>query len=346
MKSGQEITLKKRTVSSSFIETMLVVAQQNELDIPRICRDSGFSQILLKDPTSRVDEGVMFSLFEEIIRGSGNLDFGLVMGQQSRPGTYSGLGYAVMNCANLGDALSLIPRYEDVVMELGRTKIEFEGQRVKMIWGGPVGVLCPRALIDSILSSWLFLARWLTGVSARPDEVRFSYERPADTRLHHKLFGPNVHFSCSENAFVFSDGAILKEKILQADEEMNYLMTRRVKGLKEQLNTKNSDVAIVESTLRRLMPLGRVSLADVARDIGIGERTLRRRLSVGGSRFQDLLISLRHKLACEYLEDLGLSVLDIALLLGYTEHSSFTAAFKVWQGEAPMHYRKRVVISR
>jgi AraC-like DNA-binding protein len=61
------------------------------------------------------------------------------------------------------------------------------------------------------------------------------------------------------------------------------------------------------------------------------------------TNFQELLAKLRHALACNYLKDPNLSVLDVALLLGYSEHSSFTAAFKTWQGETPNLYRKRIL---
>jgi len=283
----------------------------------------------------------MLSLFDCAVKDSGHTDFGLLMGQQSRPGTYSALGYAIMNCANLSEALDLIPRYEDVVMEIGCTRIERQGDQVKLIWGTQNNTPCPRALIDSILSSWMVLAHWLTGKQITPDATHLSYPKPSNLSLHHQLFGKQVQFSCDKNAFVFRASTVLDEKILQADLEMNKIMKQRVISLKEQLNNKRPVSQSIITTLNQKLPQGIVALSDIALELNSSERTLRRRLKEENCNYQELLAALRHKLACDYLTDPGLSILDIALLLGYSEHSSFTAAFKSWQGETPIHYRKK-----
>lgn len=283
----------------------------------------------------------MLSLFDIVVQDSGHDDFGLMMGQQSRPGTYSALGYAIMNCASLSEAFELIPRYEDVVMEIGRTRIERQADQIKLIWGTQNNVPCPRALIDSILSSWMFLAHWLTGKTIVPDSTLLSYSKPSKPSHYRGLFGDNIQFSCDENAFVFRKSTILDEKILQADLAMNQLMTQRVISLKEQLKKHRPVSQSIVATLNQKLPHGIVSLSEIAIELNSSERTLRRRLKEEGSSYHELLANLRHKLACNYLADPSLSILDITLLLGYSEHSSFTAAFKNWQGETPVSFRKR-----
>lgn len=342
MNSGHDAFLgKNRTVSASFVETILVVAQALGLSKECLRKQAGLTKASLQNPTNRVDEKIMLALFDQVIVQSGNEDFGLIMGQQSRPGTYSALGYAVMNCANLGEAFQLVPRYEDVVMEIGRTQIEIEGTQIKLIWGTQDNTPCSRALIDSIFSSWLFLAHWLSGKKTVPHKTQLTYPKPQDQTLHHQLFGKNIEFSCEQNAFIFVDPSVLEEKILQADTVMNKLMKQRVVELKAQLKSDQTVTRRITEVLRQTLPVGISSLSEIAKKMNVSERTLRRHLKEEGSNFQTLISDLRCTLACEYLKDLNLSILDIALLLGYSEHSSFTAAFKTWQGETPMAYRKR-----
>lgn len=295
----------------------------------------------LNDPVARVDEAIMLSLFDLIVTQTSTPDFGLIMGQQARPGTYSAVGYAVMNCASLGEALPLIPRYEGVVMELGETQLQVSSEQVKLIWGAHGGKPVPRALIDTIFSSWLFLAHWLTGDSIRPSRTLLSYAEPADTQLHQKLFDNDVQFSCSENAFVFSGVSILNKNILQADAEMSHIMQQRAKALSERLGSQSPTYRVVMASLQKKLHLGLVSLAEITADIALSERTVRRRLAGEGYSYQEMLTRLRRELACKYLLDVKLSILDIALLLGYKEHSSFTAAFKIWQGITPLQYRNK-----
>jgi len=344
MNSGHdEILSKNRTVSASFIETMLVVAQKLGAPKSTLLKQAGLSGECLQDPTNRIDESIMLSLFEQIVKQSGKEDFGLIMGQQSRPGTYSALGYAVMNCAHLGEAFHLIPRYEDVVMEIGRTQIESEGAQIKLIWGTQDNAPCSRALIDSIFSSWMFLAHWLSGKKIAPHKTQFTYPEPLDQRFHHKLFGENIEFSCEQNAFIFIGSSVLDEKILQADLVMNNIMKQRMIELKAKLRHDLPTTQAITEVLKQALPIGISSLSEIAMKLKTSERTLRRHLKEEGSNYQELLSNLRHTLACNYLKDLNLSILDIALLLGYSEHSSFTAAFKIWQGKTPLAYRKSAI---
>jgi AraC-like DNA-binding protein len=346
MNSGHSTSLtNSRTVSAAFIETMLVTADQLGVERKGACQQVGLSAQSLVDPTNRIPESIMLSLFDHVVAKTGNQDFGLIMGQRSRPGTYSALGYAVMNCTHLMECFHLVPRFEDVVMEIGRTRIDTNNNQVKLVWGAQDETPCPRALVDAILSGWIFLAQWLTGTPLVPDVARLSYPQPQDSSLHYKLFGHAVYFETKENSFTFLNSSALDKKVLQADQVMHNIMKQRVIALHNQLKNDRPVSQSIVAKLIKNIPLGRVTLSDMATDLDMSERTLRRRLQEEGSNYQKLLTDLRHDIACNYLRDPGLSILDIALLLGYTEHSSFTAAFKSWQGEPPILYRDRVIQS-
>jgi AraC-like DNA-binding protein len=77
-----------------------------------------------------------------------------------------------------------------------------------------------------------------------------------------------------------------------------------------QLRTK------VENTISSLLPHGRVVVGEVARTLGMSERTLGRKLADEGLNFTDILQQLRRDLAVRYLDDRKLRVSKIAWLLG------------------------------
>ena len=70
-------------------------------------------------------------------------------------------------------------------------------------------------------------------------------------------------------------------------------------------------------------------------------RTLQRKLAEAGASFQQVLDGARYALAVDYLSQDSLSLLEIALLLGYQEQSAFTHAFKEWSGSNPRAWRER-----
>jgi AraC-like DNA-binding protein len=83
------------------------------------------------------------------------------------------------------------------------------------------------------------------------------------------------------------------------------------------------------------------TLGEVAGELALSPRTLRRRLAVSGTTFGALLARVRRQLAVEMLLDTSLTVEQIAAELGYAETSSFTRAFTRWTGLPPSRYRGR-----
>ena len=77
--------------------------------------------------------------------------------------------------------------------------------------------------------------------------------------------------------------------------------------------------------------------------MAMSSRTLHRRLEERQLIFKQLLQKTRQQLAQQYLKEGRLTLSEIALLLGYSEQSAFTRAFKVWLGETPLRFQKRML---
>src|SRR5262245_43767809 len=96
---------------------------------------------------------------------------------------------------------------------------------------------------------------------------------------------------------------------------------------------------MVENAITSVLPHGKVLTKDIARSLGMSERTLARRLSDEGLNFTEILQQLRRDLAVRYLDDRKLHISKIAWLLGFQEVSAFTHAFKRWTGKTPSQVR-------
>lgn len=340
MMSGQNSkTNHLRTVSAAFIDSILYAAEQLGLDRDALISQLNISLDMLDQPTKRLPESVMHQLFAQIHTKSQKSEIGLEIGRLSRPGTYNALGYAAMSCSNLWEAFQLIPRYESIVLEMGNTRVEKRENQLLLIWGTSSPDDVSQILADTIMASWLTLARWLTGKNISPSLTQFSYQTPHNICHYTNFFGSPVEFNCSENAFVFNEESILMSPILHADSAMAEIMQKRAEQIKAQIGPQTYTTNKVEAELTKHLPRGKFSLKYIAQALNMSDRTLRRKLQDEGSNFQAILSQVRHKLALKYLSDMSLNILDISLLLGYNEHSSFSAAFKNWQGETPQAYR-------
>src|SRR5262249_3872278 len=91
----------------------------------------------------------------------------------------------------------------------------------------------------------------------------------------------------------------------------------------------------VENAIAVLLPHGRAQMSEVARKLGVSQRTLRRRLASEGLTFTGVLYALRSDLAKRHLADRSLSISKIAWLLGYSDASVFSTAYKRQTGTTP-----------
>ena len=93
--------------------------------------------------------------------------------------------------------------------------------------------------------------------------------------------------------------------------------------------------------LADLMARGEANADAACRALKLSRRTLQRRLKAEKTSFQKVLQEVRAVLAVNYLGDERLKSLEIAMLLGYSNISTFTTAFKSWYDIPPAEYRQR-----
>jgi len=78
----------------------------------------------------------------------------------------------------------------------------------------------------------------------------------------------------------------------------------------------------------------------VARQLGMSERTLQRHLAEHGQSFQALVNEVRRQVAESLLTATDNSLNEVAFLTGFADQSAFQRAFKSWTGSTPLGFRQ------
>jgi len=100
----------------------------------------------------------------------------------------------------------------------------------------------------------------------------------------------------------------------------------------------------VRTIIMKMLERGKVSQEDIASDLCVTSRTLRRKLTAEGYSFQKILDDCRMQIVIlEFKSKSRISLSELAFKLGYSEHSTFSRAFARWAGQAPQEYRKRML---
>lgn len=116
-------------------------------------------------------------------------------------------------------------------------------------------------------------------------------------------------------------------------------------GLNQHLAQINQDTSFretVEALLVKKIPSGSFSISAVAASLVISVRTLQRNLHDEDVTFNQLVKNTQKLLSFNFLSQKNLSLEEIAYLVGYTDVSSFSRAFKRWSGTTISAYRKNL----
>jgi len=124
------------------------------------------------------------------------------------------------------------------------------------------------------------------------------------------------------------------------DKTLNSLLGIQAEALLKQLPQSDAFLSELRDTIIRCLHEGDADVKNVAKQFSMSTRTLHRRLKDKNRVYRDILKDIRKSMALTYLSDHKLTLLEIALMLGYSEQSTFTRAFTLWYGMAPLRYRQ------
>jgi len=254
-----------------------------------------------------------------------------------------GLLYYVLNSAELlGDAFRRAERYSMIVNE-GVSLHLREGNEigVSFTYAG-VGRVSDRHQIEFWVISTVRACRQLTNRRLLPSSVRLVHRRHEGCPELDRFLGCDVVFGADTDEVAFP-GTVKHLPIVGADPYLNELLIKCCEDARSHRNAGRGTLRVdLENAIVPLLPHGKARADEVARRLGLSQRTLARRLASEGLTFESILGDLRVDLAKRYLRDEALAVSQIAWLVGYKEVSAFTHAFKRWTGKTPREARSQV----
>ena len=317
-------------------------AEHLGLDLDQALAAAGMRAEELRDNGKRIPSAAHERLLEHLVRVSGDALFGLHAARFVQPGSWSVLGYITMNCATLGEAMSRIVPYEKLVGDMGVSRVEPAGEQVRLIWS------CRhqtpdirRHMVENVLASWLYYARWIADSGHSPREVWFEHTLPDGVGMaeYEALFGCPLRFGQPCNALIVPV-EYLDVALRQADANLLRTLEEHALTLMAGLDDDEPLPRRVKSALRLLLKDGLPRKERVAEKFNMTVRTLQRHLQHAGTSYQQILDELRRELAEHYLLRSDLAIQDIACYLGFTESRSFHRSFKSWTGQTPGEFRE------
>lgn len=110
--------------------------------------------------------------------------------------------------------------------------------------------------------------------------------------------------------------------------------------LTSSLDNKNNFLEDVSNQISNVLSEGEPFLIKIANKMKLTPWSLSQKIKKEGSEFRLMVKKQRYKKAIYLLKNPEHSLANIAYMLGYTEQSAFTRAFKEWAGCSPRQFRK------
>jgi AraC-like DNA-binding protein len=296
---------------------------------------AGLTAAQIKDPSVRINVQHQITFLNLAAKALRDDLLGFHLAQQLDLREIGLLYYVLASSESLGEALRRTARYSSVVNE-GVSLSLLEGRDVAMTFDY-VGVArhLDRHQIEFWMTVVIRLCRQLVGLRLAPLRVRLTHRSNSNISEFAALLGEDIEFGAKVDEVAFAASA--KDMlVVSADPYLNDLLNAIFEeALARRPKNRASFQVVVENAIAPLLPHGKARAAEIARRLGMSQRTFSRRLSLEGLTFSETLENVRRNLVEQYLTDQGLSISQIAWLLGYQEVSAFTHAFKRWTGKTP-----------
>lgn len=304
----------------------------------RFAQQIGCTEAGVADAERRVSAGIADAGFAKASTLIADPAFALRAAECWHPSHLGTLGYAWLSSGSLRTALARLARFTRLVSSSARMQCRDTDAGLAFTYdSGRGNTPLGHTLTDFGLSLVMAMCRTNYGRAFQPDEVWLQRPRPRHTSPYDAFFGGRVVFGAAENGFLLPY-AVADQPLPTANRELaqtfdDILVQQLSRLAGDDLEHRCRTFLLQELTS------GEPSEERLANALAMSSRTLQRKLCERGQSYRMLLEQTRHELARKYLEDPARSVTEITFLLGFSDQSAFTRAFKRWEGSSPSAYR-------
>lgn len=331
--------LNRKTIAVGRVIQVLQGAARSGADIPMLLNTVGIERRTLEDPDARIDRDTFIRLMLSVMKYTQDEFLGFGQGRKSKPGTFSMMAHAVINCSNLEKAiLRGIKFYELFELDV-RSSLQVEdGQAWIQVDASPK-LDFREVIIESIMILSLRFMSWLVGKAIEPIQVEFDFAKVEEFSDYRSMFTCPVVFESSTNRMLF-DAEYLEMPLVQNELSLSKFLKDSLAQLIDG-NVHNVGLpAQIRAIISRDYGNNFPDFSEICEKLNMTPQTLRRRLKEGNTSYQEIKDTIRKDASVYYLSKPDLSIDEIALLMGFSEASSFHRAFKKWTGKTPSAYRR------
>ena len=315
------------------------VVQELGVDPEPLFESYGLDPDRFDDPDLRIPYLAASRLIARCAEATGCEHFGLLVGQRAGPSMLGLPGFMLRVAPDVRTALRDLVHHLDLHDEGGVPFVETAGEISLLGYAIHQPGASAAAQIYDIAAAIAFnIMRTLCGRDWRATEVMLSRRAPRDPARYQRFFQAPLRFDAEQTAIAFSS-RWLDQPLAGADA----LLHRHLEAEASLMHARVDGGVThgLRRLLRKTLGTQKLSIQLVARQLGMHERTLNRRLRAERTTFQRELGAVRYAAAQQLLDETAMTLAQVAAALEYADASAFSRAFKRWAGLTPAQWRAR-----
>lgn len=323
----------------SYATIYLELAAERGVSATQVLQQAGLNASLLSDLTGRISPQQYVHLVATVLALTGDGGLGFEVGARQPLTAHGSLGYALLCCSHVDEAVSLLQRFWHI---RGRgIRLACYQQPDCLVFefysDMPISEGVRRVLFDAMLSGFYHSLRFILSESHLLGELWFDYAQP-DYIAHFSERLPTLRYQMPATQLRVPL-ALSERRLAMANPEALALAIAQCERESRLLAEEDSDILVSARAAMVLTEQGYPHPETLAERLHVSTRTFRRRLQMQGVSYQGLLEEARRRDALVLLEKPNIEIQKIAELLGYNNPANFTRAFKEWTGRTPSQYR-------
>lgn len=324
--------------ASGTLALVHYLSRRDMVDEARVEQLTGLTFDALQDPDRRIPAETHYRLWQYAERVTGDPGVGLHAGQVVDPERMGLVGHVFFNCDTLGEAVTQYVRLHRLINESVVLSVEQTGELAILTWQPDTAEHYCRQDMDRTLAAAISRTRHFIHPDIRAEWVELAHPRPAYASEYQALLGGDIRFGCPATRLAFHSRH-LAHPIPHRNPYVYSAVLRQVNALLARVQTRRSFGRKIRRLISRQMSTEKIDADSLARQCHMSRQTLYRRLKKEGLSFHDLVEQVRKDKALRYVASDHYALGEIAFLLGFSELSAFSRAFKRWTGVAPAQYR-------
>jgi len=308
------------------------------LDPDELFTEAGIDPKLRLDVNARVSADQYDRLVWAEKQKSGDDAFAFHLVEHLHPSYMGAMGYAWMTSASLRKAFQRMCRYSRLLADDALIQLQDHGDTLHVLLDSQWDDVRDPDLRERLrFANAVQLCRMNIGDSFKPARIHFMQARPGRPAAYYAFFRCELLFD-SDASILVIDSEMADQPLAGFNPQLENLLEQQIVEYLARLD-KQDIAGRTKSVIFELLPSGLVSIDEIAARLGMSVRTLRRRLKEAGVSFKNLLAETRRELGERYIQDSSLSLTEIAFMLGFSDSSSFSRAYRSWTGQSPSEYR-------